>query len=354
MRLFASLCVGVLSLGMATSAFAAPVLLSEYDDSLTNLVSGAPDGTAVGGVNMVAGKIGDYAMSFDGSTGYVKTTNAGYPKTSAYGAPSNGLWTGSVSFWINKSSISTTSNEVILGGLNDGTNENFQIATGKDPANLGRTLRLYFRDTDTAVMDIAMKDTGWIDGQWHLATICWNLTTGASGTGTAEFYIDGVEKAGTWGVLNPNTITSSSSLAAWQYDVRIGTTGRATPLSGYYYAGYLDDLSVWNGKLTSTEAKALFSVGNDSVLNYNASDANTLFGIYAAQGQGATSDGLVWEYVTGLSTGSLGELINHNTLILGGSEGDWSGVRVVPEPGAITLLMAGLIGLICYAWRRRK
>ena len=26
----------------------------------------------------------------------------------------------------------------------------------------------------------------------------------------------------------------------------------------------------------------------------------------------------------------------------------------VPEPGTITLLSAGLIGLVCYAWRKRR
>lgn len=31
-----------------------------------------------------------------------------------------------------------------------------------------------------------------------------------------------------------------------------------------------------------------------------------------------------------------------------------SNLRLVPEPGTITLLSFGLIGLLCYAWRRRK
>jgi hypothetical protein len=27
---------------------------------------------------------------------------------------------------------------------------------------------------------------------------------------------------------------------------------------------------------------------------------------------------------------------------------------IVPEPGTIVLLAAGLLGLVCYAWRRRR
>jgi hypothetical protein len=29
-------------------------------------------------------------------------------------------------------------------------------------------------------------------------------------------------------------------------------------------------------------------------------------------------------------------------------------VSIVPEPGTLALLAAGLLGLLCYAWRKRK
>jgi hypothetical protein len=31
-----------------------------------------------------------------------------------------------------------------------------------------------------------------------------------------------------------------------------------------------------------------------------------------------------------------------------------AGVSIVPEPGTLALLAAGLLGLLCYAWRKRK
>jgi hypothetical protein len=31
-----------------------------------------------------------------------------------------------------------------------------------------------------------------------------------------------------------------------------------------------------------------------------------------------------------------------------------AGVKVVPEPGTLAMLFAGLIGLIAYAWRKQK
>jgi hypothetical protein len=35
-------------------------------------------------------------------------------------------------------------------------------------------------------------------------------------------------------------------------------------------------------------------------------------------------------------------------------DGNGGGVATIPEPGTLALLTAGLLGLLCYAWRKRK
>jgi hypothetical protein len=65
---------------------------------------------------------------------------------------------------------------------------------------------------------------------------------------------------------------------------------------------------------------------------------------------------LTWDYVSGLSGHNAGDAWNDGTydyIQLGAADG----VRAlagVPEPGTLALLAAGLAGLLCYAWRKRR
>ena len=49
----------------------------------------------------------------------------------------------------------------------------------------------------------------------------------------------------------------------------------------------------------------------------------------------------------------LGDIVGYGT----DSHGSYQAfeiLNVVPEPGTLTLLLAGLVGLLAYAWRKRK
>jgi hypothetical protein len=61
---------------------------------------------------------------------------------------------------------------------------------------------------------------------------------------------------------------------------------------------------------------------------------------YDGEVDGADVD--IWKLKVGSSLALLG-------LSTGGT-----GLSIVPEPGTLILLVTGLLGLLCYAWRQRK
>ena len=58
-------------------------------------------------------------------------STAGFPKTSVYTDPSNGLWTGSASFWVNTTSTADTA---LLGTFNAGANTGVVLAVNENGA----------------------------------------------------------------------------------------------------------------------------------------------------------------------------------------------------------------------------
>lgn len=71
------------------------------------------------------------------------------------------------------------------------------------------------------------------------------------------------------------------------------------------FNGLLDDLGVWNETLTAAKVKGINSFAT-STLNYGQANVALLYQLTSGQST-TTSDGLTWEYVTGLS-GTPGEV----------------------------------------------
>ncbi len=346
-----------------TTAQAALVSEYNFENSGINSVSGAPTAVLEGGATMptyVAGAIGSYGVNLDNSV----AGNNNRVDTGATGRPlpdgTASLGTGTFSTWI-KTTTTAISN-VLYATDGDGTasetmikisinhNESGNASTG----GIGFMLRTdvtkhYFRGA-------VLGNTSWLDGQWHQITIGWQACVGGvTGASVATVYLDGQQMTVT---KNPtDTITSTDVYAPWyssgsiNYGPKLGSNHTE---NGSFLTGSLDDVSVWNTMLSDTYIKALYSVGKDSVLNYGAGDAQALFTIFEGGpgASGQTSDGTTWEYATGL-TGAAGSVsADHTYLVLDGI--NHTGVRIIPEASTFVLLTTSALGLLAYAWRKRK
>ena len=87
------------------------------------------------------------------------------------------------------------------------------------------------------------------------------------------------------------------------------------------------------------DAGMTYSASQTYTLLYRSRTSSTFTALGSSTGAG-TAVGSDYQLTFGLNTPASG----YYTLGLG----------AVPEPGTLALLAAGLVGLLCYAWRKRK
>ena len=182
--------------------------------------------------------------------------------------------------------------------------------------------------------DLTSPTSSWADGSWHQIVATWSTAANA-----VSFYIDGAS--------TPTTYSYQQMTGSESFGLELGSS--CVDRRWWRVLQRLAGRRCCVGQSAHQHpAAALYNLSRSS-LNYSAVDAETLFDVYGDHSSRTTADGKTWKYATGLS-GPLGAVVNGNTLIL--DSGD--GVTLVPEPGAMALLATGLLGLLAYAWRKRK
>ncbi len=330
----ARLCVSALAIVAICAATGRAALLSHYtfDGDADNSVYGVADGTAVN-TSYVSGQIGQAVESM-GEDSYVDISGS-FPQPSAFPGTGNGFWNGAISMWLN-STLDNTGNRVLNARSTGATDTYLDIYTNF-PSTTAPSIS-FISYPDNSNNSLQAQGTGladFTDGNWHLVTLAYSLTTGATGTGSLTVYYDGDPVT-----VSPvqNDIQSTQTPAEFDKMVlggQVGVGGTVYADSADAWKGQIDDVAVFDNPLGVAQAKAIYDLGR-STLNYNASGLQDLFDLYVNGGT-ATVGGQTWEkYGTGIDFDGTGALTDNSTIAFGttggvqihaGSGGDvtWTG-----------------------------
>lgn len=189
------------------------------------------------------------AIELDG-TQYVQLSTQAYPK----GGLGAALEAGTIACWVRIDTFNTPV-AMILGTHNDGTGPGCQMwFAGTNGQQINFRLRQNTGDADMphVIGTSAASLVG--DGQWHL--IAATYEKGAVG----QLYLDGVPLGGS------DAYTANPAFDPWDYPMIIGANNNRGLVTDFL-DGAIDDVIIFNYRLTGLEIADMYLVGNpDAVL----------------------------------------------------------------------------------------
>jgi hypothetical protein len=208
------------------------------------------------GVSFAAGKVGQ-AFSFDGTSGFVEMTDTPtlfYPRTNSF----------SISAWIKTSNTITGQVIVHRSGTPGGGSGSFCYLYMPDNvpgANAGH-LASALRDTDAggpggndAGGQFLQGPTLVADGNWHHVAMVRDITSLQ-----LILYLDG--RLETNAPLNPGSMGDIKNDDGLPDPLLIGAERRPGDTTGHYFRGAIDEASIFNRALSSTEIAAMYTAGS--------------------------------------------------------------------------------------------
>jgi hypothetical protein len=194
----------------------------------------------VTGATYVTGKVGSKAISFDGTNDYAVI---GLPSASSFNFLSDTTHEWTVAFWLKNDDFSSLgmilSTSVELGSSRYGLGIRAQS---------NGSMYVHFSN-GTNTNRFTTTQTGFsTDGNWHFIVI---TAKKSDSTNSLEFWQDGVS-LGTASNSGKDFVDTNASQAPY-----IGQAGD----SSQYLDGALDELSIWNRRLSDSEIATLYNSG---------------------------------------------------------------------------------------------
>jgi len=191
------------------------------------------------------------------------------------------------------------------------------------------------------------------DDQWHHVALTFE-DDGTPNVRDVMLYVDGVLDAQFGGTTTPSASQSKSINTASGSNVRIGRGH-----SNRDWGGQMDDVGIFASALSPQEVIAIPSLALNSNLGYDLSDAAELFELNDNQTGSIEIGDFLWEYVAGLDTGNMGQVVEDYSgyqfaLQLDAAGGVGVAIAPVPEPSTFALAALGLLGMAWYGRRRKR
>ena len=189
-------------------------------------------GTINGGSSYVTGKVGPYALSFDGSSGYVSdhSFNTSFIKTTPFSGTA----------WIN---TTNTSFQEIICNWNFPTNPGWDWDISDLAAN---KICFFIANADAGLIRGKYGATAVNDGKWHHIAFTYDGSNTAAGI---KLYVDGnADSLTTLQDADPGTLVNNS--------FEIGK--RNGGIEGYFN-GSIDDVRIYNRALSAGEVLDLYN-----------------------------------------------------------------------------------------------
>jgi hypothetical protein len=259
-----------------------------------------------------------------------------------------------ISLWFKSESAGDTDYIAAKGNFNSGTNG---WAIGESSEGGGRLqLRAEYSGSDNGTQNLGLyiPFTSADEDTWHHVAFVID-----NSAGKIFGYLDGLG-SGTWGTDN------GWSVGGWGGDTFTFAPGRdfdtdhhlvlgadARDPAGNEWDGDMDDFALWDAALTPSKAAALYNFGL-SGLHYNAATVNQVFEAFDNGVGTLTIGGQTWHYATDLpgSPGDVHDFGSNLYAVVLDPLGN--GYYSVPEPGTLTLLAFGGMGLLARRRRQRK